>query len=146
MASATARIGRANGPEDEVIVATPLRVLLVEDEIMVAMMVEDILTELGHTVVGTAMQLEAALALARGAAVDVAILDINLEGGVQTTKVAEILRSRRIPYIYSTGYGRAGVEGGAGNTIVLPKPFTDADLENALAEACRTKPETDLRA
>jgi CheY-like chemotaxis protein len=119
-------------------VASPLRVLLVEDEIMVAMMVEDILTELGHTVVGTAMQLEPALALAREAAMDVAILDINLEGGVQTTKVAEILRSRRIPYIYSTGYGRAEVEGGAGGAIVLPKPFTEADLESALAEACRT--------
>src|SRR5690348_2431559 len=106
---------------------------------MVAMMVEDILTELGHTVVGTAMQLEPALTLAREAAVDVAILDINLEGGVQTTKVAEVLRSRKIPYIYSTGYGRADVEGGAGGAIVLPKPFTDIDLENALAEACRSK-------
>ena len=119
----------------------PLRVLVVEDEVMVAMMVEDILTELGHTVVGTAMQIGPALEMARDAAHDVAILDINLEGGVQTTEVAEVLRRRKIPFIYSTGYGRAGIAGGAGGAIVLPKPFTDVDLQNALDEARKTMPQ-----
>jgi CheY-like chemotaxis protein len=123
-------------------VAESLRVLLVEDEIMVAMMVEDILAELGHTVVGTAMQLEPALVLAREAAVDVAILDVNLEGGVQTTAVAEVLRGRNIPFLYSTGYGRAALAGGPGGAVVLPKPFTDTDLQDALKAALAAEPRT----
>ncbi len=80
-----------------------LRLLVVEDEAMVAMLVEDMLAELGHSVVGPAMRLDQALPLAREAEFDFAILDVNL-GGQLSFPVAEVLRARGIPFIFATGY------------------------------------------
>jgi CheY-like chemotaxis protein len=108
------------------------RVLVVEDEAMVAMLVEDMLTELGHSVVGPAMRLDRALPLAREAEFDFAILDVNL-GGQLSYPVAEVLRARGIPFIFATGYGRNGVEDAYRDTITLMKPFERSDVQRAFA-------------
>jgi CheY-like chemotaxis protein len=108
------------------------RVLVVEDEAMVAMLVEDMLTELGHSVVGPAMRLDQALPLAREAEFDFAILDVNL-GGQLSFPVADVLRARGIPFIFATGYGRNGVEEAYRDTITLMKPFERSDVQRAFA-------------
>ena len=80
------------------------KVLVVEDEPLVAMMVEDMLTELGCTVVGPAMQLADGLRLAETAQLDAAVLDINLNG-TRSFPVAGVLQARGIPFLFATGYG-----------------------------------------
>ena len=80
------------------------RVLVVEDEMMISMLLEDMLGELGYETVGPASRLESALDMARDADVQAAILDVNLHGR-PTWPVAEILRERGIPFMFATGYG-----------------------------------------
>jgi DNA-binding response OmpR family regulator len=82
--------------------------LIVEDETMIAMMVEDFLEELGWDVVGWAGGTERALAMARDADIGAALLDVNL-GGQDTFAVAVILSERHIPFVFATGYGADGV-------------------------------------
>ena len=85
------------------------KVLVVEDEMMIAMLVEDMLDELGCTVVGPAHALAPALDLASSATeIDAALLDINL-GGQPVFAIADALRARGVPMIFSTGYGEAGL-------------------------------------
>ena len=79
-----------------------LRVLIVEDEMLVAMNVEDMLLGLGHEVAGIAGRLGPALALAKEGEFDVAMLDVNL-AGEPSFAVADMLKSRGIPYLFATG-------------------------------------------
>jgi CheY-like chemotaxis protein len=112
-----------------------VRVLVVEDEALVAMLIEDMLVELGHHVVGPAGHLEAALPLAREAEIDVAILDVNL-GRDRSYPVADLLRERRIPFVFATGYGSAGLaEAYRDLTITLKKPFNASAVRAALRQA-----------
>lgn len=110
---------------------TGLRVLVVEDEAMVAMLVEDTLTDIGCEVVGVASDLEEATAMATSLALDAAVLDVNLNG-VRTFSVAETLSARRIPFLFSTGYGATGIPDSLKPAAVLTKPFRRKDLELAL--------------
>src|ERR1700678_1249210 len=111
------------------------RVLVVEDEMMIAMLVEDMLVDLGCAVVGTAHALGPALDLANSAIdVDVALLDVNL-GGEPVFAVADLLRARGVPAIFSTGYGDAGLRDIDRGAPVLQKPYHAADLARALAKA-----------
>ena len=114
--------------------ASPLRVLLVEDEALVAMTIEDMLGELGATVVATAGRLEDALDKAGSLAFDVAILDINLHGR-PSVPVAELLRQRGLPFIVATGYGDAMLPEPLRAVPVLAKPFQRGDLARVLAAA-----------
>jgi CheY-like chemotaxis protein len=118
--------------------ASPLagrRVLVVEDEMMIAMLVEDMLSELGCAVVGPAHALDAALELARTArGLDAALLDVNL-AGQPVFAVADALREKGVPAIFSTGYGDAGLREVDRGAPVLQKPFRAGDLARALAEA-----------
>jgi CheY-like chemotaxis protein len=111
------------------------RVLLVEDEAMIAMLLEDMLGDLGCEVVGPAYSLAPALALARDeTAIDVAILDVNLAG--QTVyEVADTLKARGVPIVFSSGYGASGLREADRNAPVLPKPFKLQDLAAALRRA-----------
>ena len=109
--------------------------LLVEDEAMIAMLLEDMLGDLGCEVVGPAYALASALALAASeAAIDVAILDINLAGR-PVYEVADALRARHVPMIFSTGYGDRGLREVDRGAPVLGKPFRAADLATALHQA-----------
>jgi len=84
--------------------AAGLRVLLVEDEIMIALLVEEILVEFGHTVVGPASRIDRALELVASEAIDVAILDVNIDGK-EVYPVAEALAARGIHFMFVSGYG-----------------------------------------
>ena len=113
------------------------RVLVVEDEMMIAMLVEDMLAELGCAVVGPAHALDAALELAASeVGLDVALLDVNL-GGKPVFPVADALRLKGVPAIFSTGYGDAGLRDSDKGAPVLQKPFRAGDLARALNEALR---------
>ena len=107
------------------------RVLIVEDEIMLAMNLQDMLTDLGYQVVGIATRMEKALALATDGAIDFAIVDINLAGTL-SFPVADILRQRAIPFLFASGYGTQGLIENYAGEYVLTKPFGARELERAI--------------
>jgi CheY-like chemotaxis protein len=84
------------------------RVLVVEDELMIRMLLQDMLTDLGHAIAAETGRIEEALALAKQAEFDVAILDVNLNGQ-PVTPVVEVLLQRGLPFVFATGYGQRGV-------------------------------------
>ncbi len=109
-----------------------MKILLVEDEAMIAMLVEDMLGDLGCLVVGPAHALDEALAFANGGAgIDAALLDVNLAGR-PVFPLADALRARGVPVIFSTGYGETGLRPVDAGAPVLQKPFRIADLARAL--------------
>lgn len=99
---------------------------------LVAMNIEDMLLELGHDVAGLASRLEPALALASEGRFDAAMLDVNLAGD-PSFPVADLLAERKIPFLFATGYGRAGIEERFRHHPILQKPFRAAELAAALA-------------
>ena len=108
------------------------RVLLVEDEAILALSIEDMLLDLGCEIVGPAMSLSQARALAEGERLDAAILDINMGEGL-SFDVAATLRKRSVPFCFSTGYGSAGVTPEYAEVPVLPKPYSAASLRAVLS-------------
>lgn len=110
-----------------------LRVLVVEDEMMVSMLIEDMLTDLGCSVVGPASRLDEAIELAKTSELDCAVLDVNL-GGQPIFPLADLLRERGKPFAFATGYGDAGVRDVDKGTPVLQKPFREGDLARVLGE------------
>jgi CheY-like chemotaxis protein len=109
---------------------TGRRVLLVEDESLVAMLAEDMLLDFGCDV-AVAMRLDKALDLARSGSFDLAVLDVNL-GEAHSYPVADLLYERRIPFLFATGYGRQGLDGSHRNVPVLQKPYQAEPLEHLL--------------
>ncbi|ALL14238.1 response regulator [Caulobacter henricii] len=108
-----------------------LRVLVVEDEALVSMLVEDMLSDLGCTVIGPAAELEEALRLAGSAEMDAALLDVNL-GGRPIFPVADALKARGVPFAFASGYGAAGLSESHRGSLVLQKPFRETDLRRVL--------------
>ena len=108
-----------------------LRVLVVEDEMMVSMLIEDMLADLGCLVVGPASRLEDAIELIKGVDIDCAVLDVNL-GGQPIFPLADILRDRGAPFAFATGYGDAGLRDVDRGSPVLQKPFREVDLARVL--------------
>lgn len=113
-----------------------LRVLVVEDEMMVSMLIEDMLSDLGCEVVGPASRIEDALELVKSAVIDCAVLDVNL-GGQPIFPLADVLRERGAPFAFATGYGDAGLREVDRGTPVLQKPFREIDLARVLGELRR---------
>ncbi|MDO8409276.1 MAG: response regulator [Phenylobacterium sp.] len=110
-----------------------LRVLVVEDEMMVSMLIEDMLSDLGCKVIGPASRLEEAIALVGSSELDCAVLDVNL-GGQPIFPLADILREKGAPFAFATGYGDAGLRDVDKGTPVLQKPFRESDLARILGE------------
>ena len=110
-----------------------LKVLVVEDEMMVSMLIEDMLGDLGCTVVGPASRIEEAFELAKSAEIDCAVLDVNL-GGQPIFPLADVLREKGAPFAFATGYGDAGLREVDRGTPVLQKPFRESDLARILGE------------
>jgi CheY-like chemotaxis protein len=110
------------------------RVLVVEDEAMIRMLLEDMLGELGYVVAAQAARVDEALEAAKTAAFDVAILDINLNG--QTiVPVAEALDARGMPFVFATGYGEHGLPEAFRDRPTLKKPFQMDGLGRTLEVA-----------
>jgi len=111
--------------------ASNARVLVVEDEGAVALMIEDMLEDLGFKVVASAAHLTKACELATTASFDVALLDVNLAGEL-VFPVARILRDRGIPFLFSTGYGGPALEQEFRNAPAIGKPFSIDQLNEKL--------------
>jgi two-component SAPR family response regulator len=110
------------------------RVLVVEDEALIAVMVEDMLLEMGSEVVGPAVTIEGALALARQETLDAAVLDVNVRGE-RIDPVAEALMARGVPMLFATGYGEVRLASGM---PVIDKPYTQEKLARGLAAVMDT--------
>jgi CheY-like chemotaxis protein len=110
------------------------RVLVVEDELMIRMLLEGMLTDLGHTVAAEAGGVEEAVAIAKKGDFDIAVLDVNLNGQ-PVTPVVEILIERGVPFVFASGYGLRGVPEGYRTIPTLQKPFQADALAQAIEMA-----------
>jgi CheY-like chemotaxis protein len=120
-----------------------LSVLVIEDEPLIAMMLEDFVDSLGHSVCGVADNVEDALALVAKGGLSLAIVDVHLRGGVPCWPVADALADAGIPYLISTGGHVEPPPARHADAPKLPKPFTLDVVREALEEAIAT---TDARA
>lgn len=112
-----------------------LSVFVIEDESLVLVNLEDMLGELGCTLVGPAMRLEQAEGMIEQAAgADIAVLDVNI-GGKPVFPFAEKLAAKGVPLVLATGYGRDGLPEEWQKMTVLSKPYTFEDLAGALMRA-----------
>ena len=113
------------------------RVLLVEDEALVSMMMMDMIEQTGCSVVGPVSTLDEAIKCAREASIDAAILDINLDG-TPIYAAAEALSARGIPFVFSTGYEASVIDQRYSDVAVLQKPVDEKMLRTALL-ACMAR-------
>ena len=111
----------------------PQNILIVEDEPLIAMMMEDFLEVLGKAHAGTADTVAAALALIEAGGVDAAILDVNLRGGEKSFPIADALAAHDIPFVFATGGSHDSVADVYRDRPTLPKPFTMDGVQKALA-------------
>ncbi|MPR08642.1 response regulator [Microvirga sp. M8] len=112
------------------------RILVVEDEAMISMLLEDMVLDCGGELVGPVARFDDALALAHKAEFGVAVLDLNLNGTL-SYPIAEVIRERGIPVIFAAGYGADGVPDRFRDCPTLQKPFSQQDFAEAVADACR---------
>jgi CheY-like chemotaxis protein len=110
------------------------RVLLVEDEALIGMMMVDILNELGCSVIGPLTNVADATAAAKHGDFDSAILDINLKGEL-VYPVADTLLTRGVPFLFVTGYSAERIDRRYANIQILQKPLQKQDLQKAFAKA-----------
>jgi CheY-like chemotaxis protein len=110
------------------------RILIVEDEIVVALFMEDILTEFGFEVVGVVGHLNDAMN--RSADFDIAVLDVHLNGQ-SVFDFADMLAARGVPFVFATGYGERGIPDRHRGRPVLQKPFLPEDLNRVLQQAAQ---------
>jgi CheY-like chemotaxis protein len=111
-----------------------LRAFVVEDEALVLLTLEDMLADLGCQVVVSAQHVDEALRLAPDAAVDVALLDVNV-GGLRIDPVAQVLATRGIPIVFVTGYEALTLPPGIAHATRVAKPFHATDLAAGLRRA-----------
>jgi CheY-like chemotaxis protein len=112
------------------------RVLIVEDEMLVAMFVEDLLGDLGYQVAGVVSHIDDGMKRAEQGDFDIALLDVHLNGK-EVFPLADILAGKNIPFIFATGYGERGLPDRYRGRPVLQKPYHPDDLAAILG---KTKP------
>jgi CheY-like chemotaxis protein len=111
------------------------RILIVEDESLVAMLLETILEDMGCSAVGPAATVEEGMRMATDdKPLDAALLDVNVAGR-QVFPVAQALKDRGVPFVFSTGYGEGGLPDEWRGQPTLQKPFTEAAVRDALMSA-----------
>ncbi|MBE1203136.1 response regulator [Aminobacter carboxidus] len=108
------------------------RILVVEDEMLVLIMIEDMLADIGCESVTAAATVKQAIALIEAHDFDAAMLDMNLNGD-KTYFVADALAARGVPFVFSTGYSGHHVRDGYRDRPLLKKPFIDKQLAEMLA-------------
>lgn len=111
---------------------TGRRVLVVEDEPMIRLLLDDMLTDLGYTMAAEAGRLDEALAVAKDGEFDLAILDVNLNGQ-PISPVVDVLTARGVPFVFVSGYARRGIPQEHSTIPLLQKPFQADGLARALA-------------
>ncbi len=116
------------------------RVLVVEDELMVAMGIEMILTDAACEVVGPVGRFDEAVDAARTGRFDVAVLDVNLRG-TEVYPVADVLAARGIPFAFLTGYGRDTLPARFTGHDVLAKPFQKEALLHTISSLATHRPQ-----
>lgn len=109
-----------------------MRILVVEDEPLLAMLLEECLAELGHEVAGSAANVDQALATIGAVELDLALLDFTLADDTTSAPVAICLRAAGIPFIYLTGHRSLPLGGEVPVAPILTKPFTLNQLDEAL--------------
>lgn len=114
------------------VTASGLKAIIVEDEPLLLMCLEDMLVDEGVEVIGTAVDLNAALVLAETSDMNFAVLDAHIIGG-DVRPVFDVLSSRGIPVLFSTGSSRDAIREKFGDVPVLTKPFMPDDLKAAIA-------------
>jgi CheY-like chemotaxis protein len=112
--------------------ASRCRIFVVEDEFLIRMLLEDMLSDLGHAVAAAAGSVGEAAELAKTSEFDLAILDVNLDGR-DVYPVADIVAGRGLPFIFVTGYGGHGLPEAYRDRPTLKKPFQLEDLRKTLA-------------
>ena len=121
----------------------PVRILVVEDEPLIAIMLEEALSEFGYTVVGPVENLKAAVHLAATEQLDTAVVDINIAGHVADA-VADKLLDRNIPFLFVSGYARnLGLR--YADVPLLRKPFSFEDLQRAVEDRLAVSGTTNAR-
>jgi CheY-like chemotaxis protein len=113
-----------------------LRVLVLEDEAAIALMIEDMVEALGCSLAGSAATVAEALRLVHRGGFDFALLDMNL-GGTPAEPVADALAAAGIPFLFATGYGQQGLPARFKTRPVIQKPFLTAQLERMIREMVR---------
>ncbi len=114
-----------------------LRVLIIEDEAIIGMLLAEVLTGMGHVVCGIAMTESEAVVMAARALPDLLIVDAGLRDSSGVSAVAEIARDRFVPHIFITG-DLAGVRSLKPDATVLEKPFLESDLVRAIERTFQT--------
>lgn len=107
------------------------RVLVVEDEMMLLLMIDGMLADMGCESVSAAATVKQALAMIEAQTFDVAMLDLNLNGD-RSYLVADELAARGVPFLFATGYSSQSVIDGFGDNPVLRKPYRFEDLVSTL--------------
>jgi PAS domain S-box-containing protein len=113
-------------------IAVGNRILLVEDETLVGIMMSEMLSELGFHVIGPICNLTEAMAAVSKEAFHTAVLDVNLHGEM-VYPVADALTARSVPFVFVTGYGAEGIDARFANVPVLQKPIERQTIESVLA-------------
>ena len=114
---------------------TGRRVLVVEDESLVAMLLETILEDMGCSPVGPVATVDEGLAMvAAETSLDAALLDVNVAGR-EVFPIAEALKARGVPFVFSTGYGEGGLPDAWRGQATVQKPFTESAIRDALLKA-----------
>lgn len=109
------------------------RILIVEDEAIIAAFAEDMIEELGATVVGPAFSVAQALKLAEASALDAALLDVNVRDE-SIVPVRDLLRARGVPFVFATGYGAERSRDVTEGSPVVDKPYSKDRIARALAD------------
>ena len=111
-------------------------VLVIEDEMLILMMIEDMLGDLGCESVAVASKIGQAITLIDDQVFDTAMLDMNLNG-IESYPVADALMARDVPYFFSTGNSLTNMKDGYRGQDVLKKPFTFEQLSNMFSRSLR---------
>ena len=111
------------------------RILVVEDDLAIAVLIEEVLQDLGCIVLGPVGRLDAALRLASDEALDAAVLDITIRGG-KIFPVVQCLQARDIPFVLASGYGDWALPEALRNQPRLVKPFTAGELQAQMESLC----------
>jgi CheY-like chemotaxis protein len=112
----------------------PLRVLVIEDDALIAMMLAEVLGDMGHKVCATAGTPAEAIAAARQENPDLVLSDVKLRDGNGIDAVEEILRGRLIPHMFMTG-DTVGLKSRLPDAVAVRKPFSQAALAKAIEKA-----------